>query len=357
MQAVLDHMADQPWNFFMDEGMAITESLKEELAAYVKAAGPQEIVHIPSTSSGIGAVANALDWQAEDNVLFCEIEFPSNAYPWLSLERRGVDVRQVPARDGGLTLEALAPLVDENTRLVAASAIQFLTGHRTNLRAVGAFCRGKDIIFLVDAIQAIGHMPIDVQNMHIDVLATGGQKSLLATPGTGFMYVRDEVCAQLAPMPVGPNATQDFMHWLNYDLALLPGAERFSMGSWDVVGWMGLQESVHLLQELGPENIDRHTTALAAEAIAMLERLGLEVISPPGHGPIVTFRSGLDEAETDALVGALQAEHVTVVKHLDAGGVPHVRLSFHAYNTREEVRRFEKILRRCLGEVATESAG
>lgn len=356
MQAVLDRMSDQPWTFFMEEGMAITESLKEELAAYVNANGPQEIVNIPSTSSGISAVANAIDWQAGDNVLFCEVEFPSNAYPWLSLERRGVDVRQVPARDGGLTLEALAPLVDEHTRLVAASAIQFLTGHRTNLTAIGAFCRGKDVLFLVDAIQAIGHMPIDVQNMHIDVLATGGQKSLLATPGTGFMYVRDGVCAQLAPMPVGPNATQDFMHWLDYDLTLRPGAERFSMGSSNIVGWIGMQESVRLLQELGLENIDRHTTALAAEAIAMLERLGLEVISPPGHGPIVTFRPGLSEARTDALVGALLAASVTAVKHLDAGGTPHVRLSFHAYNTREELRRFEEILRRCLDKIAGGSA-
>src|SRR5690606_31424514 len=110
----------------------VSEQLTQEIAAYINAQSAQEIVPVPSTSAGLSAIARSVEWQPGDNVLFCEIEFPSNAYPWLSLERMGVEVRQVPAVDGGLTLEALAPLVDERTRLVAASAIQFFTGHRTN---------------------------------------------------------------------------------------------------------------------------------------------------------------------------------------------------------------------------------
>ncbi len=344
MEEVIAGLADQPWTYFIEKGMAANEMLKNELASMINASGPEQIVPIPSTSSGLGAVALAIDWQEGDNVLFCEVEFPSNAYPWLSLARLGVEVRQVPAVGGGLTLEALAPLVDERTRLVAASAIQFLTGHRTNLTAVGAFCKARDIVFVVDAIQAAGHIPIDVQAMHIDVLASGAQKSLLASPGTGFMYVRESFCATLQPLPIGPNATRDFMHWLSYDLTPLPGASRFAMGTWDVVGWIGLRDSIGLIRELGLQNIDRHTTALAAEAIAMLERMGLEVVTPAGHGPIVTFRSGLSSEETDALVAYLYEQHVTVVKHLDARGTPHVRLSFHAYNTREELHCFGTIL-------------
>ena len=351
MEEVIAGLAEQPWTYFLEDGRTANELLKSELASMINAPGPEQIVPIPSTSSGLSAVALAIEWEKGDNVLFCEVEFPSNAYPWLSLQRMGVEVRQVPAVDGGLTLEALAPLVDQRTRLVAASAIQFLTGHRTNLTAVGAFCKERDIVFVVDAIQAAGHMPIDVQAMHIDVLASGAQKSLLAAPGTGFMYIREGFCAQLQPLSIGPNATQDFMHWLSYDLTPLPGASRFAMGTWDVVGWIGLRESIGLLRELGVHNIDRHTTTLAVEAIAMLQRLGFEVISPAGHGPIVTFRSGLSSEETDALVDYLYRQHVTVVKHLDGQGTPHVRLSFHAYNTREELHCFESILNDGLREV------
>ncbi len=153
-------------------------------------------------------------------------------------------------------------------------------------------------------------------------------------------------------MPIGPNATQDFLHWLDYDLTPMPGASRFSMGTWNVVGWIGLADSISLLQEMGLENIDRHTVGLAAEAIAMLERLGFEVITPPGHGPIVTFRSGLSVEKTESLVSFLSDNHVTVVRHLDASGEPHVRLSFHAYNTGEELHCFESIFKQGLDQVS-----
>lgn len=352
MQEVVGELAKQPWSYFMKEGAAASEGLTNALVEMYNAEGPDQIVPISSTSNGLSAIALAVDWQPGDNVVFCEVEFPSNAYPWLSLERLGVEARLAPAVNGGMSLEALAPLVDERTRVVAASAIQFLSGHRTNLKAVGAFCKERDIIFVVDAIQAAGHIPIDLQAMNIDVLASGGQKSLLAAPGAGFMYVREGVCGQLRPLPIGPNATQDFLHWLNYDLTPMPGASRFSMGTWDVVGWIGLGESIGLLRELGMENVERHTVALAAEAIAMLQRMGFEVITPPGHGPIVTFRSGLSAEKTEALVNFFAENHVSVVRHLDASGEPHVRLSFHAYNTREEIHCFETMLKQGLDHIA-----
>ncbi|HSM57225.1 MAG TPA: aminotransferase class V-fold PLP-dependent enzyme [Candidatus Sulfomarinibacteraceae bacterium] len=355
MTVAVQRLAEHPMKFFAEVLMPLTERLTGDIASYINAASAEEIVPVSSTSAGLSAVARAIDWQPGDNVLFCEIEFPSNAYPWLSLEREGVEVRQVPAVAGGLTLDALAPLVDERTRLVAASAIQFFSGHRTNLAAVGAFCDARDILFVVDAIQAIGHMAIDVKAMHIDALASGGQKSLLAAPGIGCLYVRNDLCSQLQPAPIGPNATQDFMHWLDYDLTPRPGAARFAMGTWDVVGWYGLASSLELLQELGVENIDRHTSTLAAEAIAMLQRQGFEVLTPAGHGPIVTFRSGLSSEQTDEVVARLDEEGVSVVKHLDAAGEPHIRLSFHAYNTSDELHRFERIFNDAYEEVRTES--
>lgn len=355
MAEAVQRLSQHPMKFFVETLMPLTEQLMTEIASYINATSAEEIVPVTSTSSGLSAIANAIEWRPGDNVLFCEIEFPSNAYPWLSLQRKGVEVRKVPAVEGGLTLDALAPLVDENTRLVAASAIQFFSGHRTNLAAVGAFCHARDILFVVDAIQAIGHMPIDVQAMHIDALSSGGQKSLLAAPGIGFLYVRGDLCSQLEPAPIGPNATQDFMHWLDYDLTPRPGAARFAMGTWDVVGWYGLASSLELLQELGVANIDRHTSTLAAEAIAMLQRRGFEIVTPAGHGPIVTFQSGLSSEQTDRIVALLDEECVSVVKHLDADGEPHIRLSFHAYNTSDELRRFETLFEEVYERVCSES--
>src|SRR5690606_20409536 len=126
--------------FFHSIGIGYMEKFYQQVAAHINASSPEEIVGVSSVSSAINLLAQAIDWQPGDNILFCDIEFPSNAYPWLSLERRGVEVRQVPADNGGLPLDALRPFVDGRTRLIAASAIQFFSGHRTDLTAVGQFC-------------------------------------------------------------------------------------------------------------------------------------------------------------------------------------------------------------------------
>lgn len=342
----IDEFARQPGRFWMKHGLDYAARLRQEMAAFLNAASPWEIVPIATTSAGLNAVAQAMAWQPGDHVVFCDVEFPSNVYPWLSLARDGVELRLVPATDGGLTLAALQPYVDGRTRVITASAIQFFTGQRTDLTAVGRFCQERGILFVVDAIQAIGHMPIDVQAMHIDVLACGGQKSLLALPGQGFLYVRQEVAEQMQPRAIGSNATVDYLHWLKYDLTPAPAAQRFMSGTPNIPGIIAIVESLGLLQELGVENINRHTRELSDRATAALTNLGYRVISPqPAHGPIVTFAVDLSSEEADALVAALARQHVALVKHLDKEGNAYLRVSFHCYNTIEEVEKFGDILR------------
>jgi selenocysteine lyase/cysteine desulfurase len=228
--------------------------------------------------------------------------------------------------------------------LVAVSAVQFFSGARADLAGLGRFCRERGILLAVDAIQAIGHMPIDVQAMNIDVLATGGMKSLLALPGVGFMYVRDAVAEQLRPRAIGSNATVNYMHWLAYDLTLQPGAARFGAGTPNVPGLFAVLSSLELLQELDVAAIDAHTSGLSRRAADLLAQHGLTVITPPeAIGPIVTFRSPLSSEETDRLVMALAERNVVVAKHLDAAGAPYIRLSFHCYNTPEEIDRFIEV--------------
>ncbi|MCB8967740.1 MAG: aminotransferase class V-fold PLP-dependent enzyme [Ardenticatenaceae bacterium] len=346
MAWALQGLSHHPTHFWQQQGMPMAAAFQEELAAHIHAANPQEIVATSSTSAAINAVAQAVPWQQGDNIAFCEVEFPSNAYPWLSLERDGVAVRQVKAVDGGLTLAELEKVVDSNTRLVAASSVQFFSGHRTDLAAIGQFCHERGILFAVDAIQSIGHIPIDVQAMHIDILASGGQKSIMATPGSGFFYVRNEVAEMMRPRMIGANATHDFLHWLAYDLTPAQSAQRFQMGTPNLPGMFGLLESLRLIRELGVEHIDQHTTGLTVTAVAALTELGYEVITPlSDNGPITTFKSGMNQADTDALVNYLSEQHISVVKHLDAAGNPHIRLSFHCFNTAEEIAQFAAVMR------------
>lgn len=338
IQWVIDELSRDPSGYFMNHAFPAFQEINRKIARHINAASPAEIAPATSTSAALNVVAQSIDWQPGDNILFCDVEFPANAYPWMSLARDGVATRCVPADGGGLTLERLTEFCDERTRAVAVSAVQFLTGHRADLVALGRFCQAHGILFIVDAIQAIGHIRIDVQAMHIDVLATGGQKSLLALPGVGFLYVRQAVAEAMRPRLIHSNATVDYMHWLAYDLTPAPAAARLMTGTPNVPGIMGIGASLDLIAELGVDHIDAHTAGLTRYGSEALTRAGYEVITPhEAAGPILTFRSPFDLPTTDRLVQFLDERRIVAGKHLDAESAPYVRFSFHAYNTVKEI--------------------
>jgi len=347
IQQAVEGLSNNPSDYFTRHGLPGLEAMAVRAARHINAAAPAEIVAATSTSAALNAVAQAIEWRPGDNILFCDVEFPANAYPWLSLTRDGAASRCVPAQNGGLTLDRVRDFADEHTRAVAVSAVQFLSGQRADLAGIGRFCHENGLLFIVDAIQAIGHIPIDVQAMHIDVLATGGQKSLLSLPGVGFLYVRQAVAEQMRPRLIHSNATADYIHWLAYDLTPLPGAARFSSGTPNMAGVMGMNVSLSLLAELGTANIDAHTMGLTRYGAEKLVAAGYEIITPlDAAGPILTFCSPFDSATTDRLIQYLAERQVVVGKHLDTEGNAYVRLSFHAYNVPAEIDR-------CLSEMAT----
>lgn len=323
------------YDFWFDGKKA---AFAEAVRALINARRVEEIIGITSTSLGLNLVAQSLSWQPGQNAVLCDAEFPTNVYPWMRLrEQYGIELRLVPRESGGMTVESLPPFVDSNTRLVTVSAVQFFTGQRADLNALGAFCHERGILFAVDAIQAAGHIPLDVQAAHIDILATGGQKSLMGPPGQGFLYVRDEIVRQTYPTFVGPDAVVDHEHWLKYDLTLKDGAARFGLGTTNFSGIVGLLESVTMLRELGLAAIDRHTTGLIDYAIDQLRGIGCEVITPAAHGPIVTFRAASTDAATTELHTSLKARRIFIAKHWDAQDIVHLRVSVHCYNTTEDI--------------------
>lgn len=340
-QRIVEQMSGNATQFFQQVGIPMFEQFDSIVQHYLNAELPQEIVHTTSTSAGINAVANAIQWRDGDEIIFCDVEFPSNVYPWMAQERRGVKCVIVPAQKGTLTREAIEAAITDRTRLVAVSALQFFTGGRADLAAIGAFCRERDILFAVDAIQAIGHMPIDVQAMNIDILSAGAQKSMMAMMGAGILYVRDAVAEQLLPASVGPNATEDWILWLDYNIKPLPGAHRFVAGTANTPGMFSVLESLAMFEELGRHNIDEHTTKLADYAIEQLLERGFEVLTDPEqHGPIVTFKYADTLAENDEFLQKLAEKQIVTMRHLNAHGDPYVRLSFHCYNNEDDIDTF-----------------
>ena len=162
-----------------------------------------EIAFINSTTQGIGLIAEGFPWRDGDNVVTAADEYPSNLFPWMNLASRGVDVRQVPSRDGRIWLEDLVAAIDRSTRVLAISHVEFATGFRNDLDALAEICQARGVALFVDAIQGLGPHRIDVRQTPIDFLAADGHKWLLGPEGAGFLFVRRDWIDRLRPIGVG----------------------------------------------------------------------------------------------------------------------------------------------------------
>ena len=294
-----------------------------------------EIAFVRSTSHGLSLVAQGLDWKAGDNVLYCEKDFPSNLFPWERLARKGVETRMVPSREGRIDIRDIEKRIDQRTRLVAVSSVQFVSGFRLDLDAVGALCRRRNALFCVDAIQSLGLLPMDVGASKIDFLSADAHKWLLGPEGIGIFYCRRGLAGTLEPALLGWKSVENAFAFERPRLELRTDALRFEEGSLNLLGIIGLGAAVELAQEIGVGNIEERVLRLGDRIIAKAHERGFVVQSPQDRrerGGAVTF-SGLFDPE--ALRIALRADGIMV--NVRGGGL---RVSPHWYTTEQEIDRF-----------------
>jgi len=316
-----------------------SNTVRERFAALIGASS-EEIAFVKNTSEGISIVAAGFPWKAGDNLVTANVEFPSNIYPWLRLESRGVEVRMVEAREGRVPREDLFAACDGKTRMIALSSVEFANGYRNDLAPIGEFCRKQGIFFCVDAIQSLGVLPIDVKSCGIDALAADGHKWLLAPEGIGGFYLSREVLEMVEPVVLGWHSVRNRFDFERYDFHLAPDARRFEPGSFNMVGIAAFGASLGLLLEIGVERIWERVRRLTDRIIDSAERAGYELLSPRNpedRSGIVTFR--VAGADPQALWKSLLARGVVCSPR--SGGI---RVSPHFYNTPEEIDRFFGIL-------------
>ncbi|MCP3098112.1 aminotransferase class V-fold PLP-dependent enzyme [Myxococcus sp. K15C18031901] len=311
-----------------------------ELAARLLHAEPDEVAFVRNTSHGLGLVAEGLDWKPGDEVAVAtSLEYPSNVYPWLHLKDRGVVVRDIEVADDGVTPEAVARALTPRTRVVAVSSVQFATGYRTDLDAVGALCERAGVLFCVDGIQSVGCVPVDVKKSRIHFLSADSHKWMLGVSGIGLLYVSREVLPRLRPVLVGWRSTTDAWNFNRTHFELRADARKFEEGSAAYTGLYALGASLALLQEVGIPAIEARIRDLLAHAETGLRALGCEVGPAPEHrAGILTF---LPPGAQARALGAYLAGHQ--VAHSVRRG--RIRLSPHFYNQPAELDRLVELVR------------
>ncbi len=312
-------------------------------AAQLVNAAPEEIALTPNTSTGLHIAAASLPLADGDIVLVSDREFPANVYPWLARRRAGVRVERAPVTAEGFPDEdyLVERLADPRVRLLALSLVQFSNGFRADLARLSEACRAHGAFLVVDAIQALGAVPVDVRAVPVDILAAGGQKWLLGPWGSGFCYVRGALGATLTPAMSGwlsYRGMEDFSNLLSYDDHLLEDARRFEIASPATQDQLGLTTSIGLLLELGVEAIAGYLQALTAPLLAWAAERGLRIVSPtdPSHrSPIVCV------APPDAREAHRRLRQAGVVVSVREGAI---RIAPHCYNTAEEIGKVMEVL-------------
>lgn len=308
-------------------------------AAKMMGASPSEVAFVPNTTSGISLVAEGFPWQSGDNVVTLANEFPSNLYPWLNLESRGVETRRLKIAGARVDIDALMAMCNSRTRIISVSWIGYASGWRIDLDELIERAHQQGILVFLDAIQGLGVFPLDLQRAPVDFLAADGHKWMLGPEGAGIFYTREEHLELLRPVNVGWNSvvhTHDFSH---IELALRPEAARYEGGSQNMIGVLGLGASLKLLAEFGvsPDNspIAERIVEVTDLAVKRLTAIGARVISQRDgrhSSGIVSF----EMPERDSAKLRHRCLSAGVVLSCRDG---RLRISPHAYNNEDDIER------------------
>lgn len=329
--------------------MAGYQACRQSLAQLL-AARAEDIALLKNTTEGMATVALGLDWRPGDRIVTAACEFPANIYPWLALRERGVQVEFVPHSPLGVDLGALRRQA-RGAKLVALSFVQYLSGARLDVAAVGQICRETGALFFLDAIQGLGAFPVRAAESGVHFLAADGHKWLAGPEGAAVFYVHPEALPLLTPrmvgwMSVAPWADFSAAARLAYAGAGQPGAplpwqkdaSRFECGTLNTLGLRGLAAAVDLLLEVGGEKIERQILALTRQLAAGLRERGAEILGPRGDpdapeaacSGIVSFR--LPGQASPVLLARLRSANICCAERQG-----YIRCAPHFYNSPEEI--------------------
>ncbi|MEO1089219.1 MAG: aminotransferase class V-fold PLP-dependent enzyme [Pseudomonadota bacterium] len=347
--AVVDHL-ERERRLGGYEAKAVAQEALDgfyDSAARLLNARPDEIAFAENATRAWDMAFYAIPFAAGDRILTAEVEYSSNALAFLQMAKRhGVQVDVVPSdADGRVDVDALAAMIDDRVRLVAVTHVPTYGGLVNPAAAIGEVTRRHGVLYLLDACQSAGQLPLDVQAIGCDLLSATGRKYLRGPRGTGFLYIRRTRLDELEPPFVDLHAAEwtarDRFRWRD-------DAKRFENWEFYVAGKLGLKAAIDYALDTGVEAIEARVRTLAAALRTALGALpGVTLRDRAGDlCGLVPFSKHGCAADVLAAQLRLRAINVSVssgAAHFDpyrSGFGPTVRASVHAFNTEDEIERF-----------------
>lgn len=312
------------------------------LIAKLIGAKEEEIAIVPNTSEGLNIVANGIKWKNKEKIVLNDLEFPSNIFPWQNqAKKHNLEIRIAKNVHGEIPLEEYEKHIDDSTRVVAVSWVEFQNGFKHDLKALAEVAHAHGAYLVVDGTQSVGMLDIDVKKMNVDFLACACAKWLISPIGTGFLYIRRDLVDEIDATYVGWRSVKDPENFSYRWFELDETARRFEAGSPSFLGIQGLMESLKYIRRIGPRSIERRDLELAEYLVEQfLEIKQLKIVTPLNEdkpqSAIVSFTC----RNVEEVYNKLLENRFIVSLRLNA-----IRVSPHFYNVEQEIENLVNLVK------------
>ncbi len=337
------HEHGSPWDIWVER----YEAARSQFAGFIGATA-DEVAIVPCASAGINSVASALTFDRRKKVVMGEFEFPTMSHVWLAQQKRGAQIEFVSAVGDCIPTDNYERAIDRQTLIVPLTGVCFMNGFRSPVREIVRLAHANGALVMLDDYQDCGTRPVNVRTADVDFYVTGTLKYLLGPPGLAFLYVRKDLIASLQPTITGWFAQSNPFAFDGKHFDPAPSARRFEAGSPPVPNIYAAMRGIELLQEIGLDDVSSQIHELASALLKGARQLGLCAKTPTTSvGPLVVLRC----QDAAALVEKLAANGIVCSSRHDG-----LRLSFHVYNTLEDVRAVLQVLEQNLDLLVTDTA-
>jgi cysteine desulfurase/selenocysteine lyase len=328
------------------ETIALEDARSE--AAKLIGADVDEIALLSSTTEALCSIAWSLGFRRGDNVVTTDMEFPSVVYPWMRIGKaKGVEVRLARNKEGIVEVADLEKLVDDRTKVLAISHVEYASGLRFNLKELHQLASKHGALLVVDAIQSLGVVPVNVKDEGVDILASGSYKWLLGPFGAAILYIKRDIYEKLDPPFVGWKSTEEPFEFKPTQFTYAKTAKKFEYSTTNYASKTGLAESIKYLRRIGIKRVYGYVLELTGNLMQSLSDIrGVKVITPredERRAGIVTIR--FEKADYREVAKKLGEKHVVVSPRFES-----VRMSPHVYNTEEDVFKVTEELKKIISQ-------
>lgn len=315
------------------------ERVRKSAAQLINAL-PQHVAFVANVSTAAMLVAQGITVRSNEHIVVPRNQFPANIYPWTNLKAKNIPIKTPVLSHDALAYERLDDELDENTKLLAISYVEYDDGFKWDLQKVGEICRRKNVLLFVDAVQGAGALEIDVQKTPVDFLAVSGHKWLMGPTGQGFMYIHPDAFEELYLVSMGWLSVETPFDFDNLHQSLRPGVAALEGGSLNLLGIAVLGTALDLLQNVGMSKIEIQILKLTRYLRVQLYEKNYQIV---GHNDSEAL-SGITSfyhanIATQELYEKLIAERIIVSLRKNT-----LRVSPHFYNTLNDIDNVFQIL-------------